>query len=492
MNVRELTLGVLLAGFEGAGPEEVPEWLPSLIGEGLAGVTLFGRNIVPEDTVARLRGLVSHLRRGAPRLLVAIDEEGGDVTRLDRVAGSAFLGARSLGVIDDVAVTRRSAGLLAARLTDAGINLNFAPVADVDSEPNSPIVGSRSFSSDPECAGRHVAAAVEGHLTLGVACTAKHFPGHGATLEDSHLVVPTVTADAGTLRARELVPFRAAIAAGVPVIMTGHLRVPAMDPDNPATMSKRILTGLLRQEMGFRGVIVTDGLDMHAISRTIGHAEGVVRALLAGADLMCIGGDSVGPEVVDEIVEAVTVAVGSGRLPVERLAEARDRVRELADRFQCRNGDHHARATAELMPAAKASLRLVGDFPIGRPGTVVELHSTPSIVAGEVGWGMGRPLRVADPGLEVRRVYEGDAVPDLPPSPVVVSVKDCHLFPWQLEFVTALRRSRGDIVVVDHGGTADDELLGGHGIIAHDSSAVAAMAAAQVLLGGAGQAVPAT
>lgn len=483
MNVRELTLGVLLAGFPGATPAEVPDWLPALVEEGLGGVTLFGRNIMPREAVTRLSDLVTHLRRSSPTLLVAIDEEGGDVTRLDRLQGSAFLGSRSLGVVDDTAVTRRSAGLLATRLTVAGVNLNFAPVADIDSEPNSPIVGSRSFSSDPQCVARHVAASIEGHLAVGVACTAKHFPGHGATLEDSHLVVPTVTADAETLRSRELVPFQAAIAAGVPVIMTGHLRVPALDPESPATMSRRILTDLLRREMGFRGVIVTDGLDMHAISRTIGHAEGVVRALLAGADLMCIGGDSTDPKVLEDIVGAVEVAVGTGRLPIGRLIEARARVGDLAKRFRHRVGDHRASATAEILPAGRASLRIVGDFPIGRPGSVVELHNAPTIVAGEVGWGMGRPLRAGDPGLSVLVVHDGDPQPQLPPGPVVVSTKDSHLHGWQVEFVAGLRGRGADVVVVDHGGTAGGELLGDHAIVAHDSSAIAALAAAMVILG---------
>lgn len=449
-------------------------------------MTLFGRNIVPVDTVARLSELVSHIRRASPDLLVAIDEEGGDVTRLDRARGSAFLGARSLGEIDDVRITRRSSGLLASRLVDAGVNLNFAPVADVDSEPDSPIVGSRAFSTDPARAARHVAAAVEGQLAAGIACTAKHFPGHGSTTDDSHLVVPTVSADLATLHARELVPFRAAIAAGVPVIMTGHLVVPALDPDAIATMSHAVLTGLLREELAFTGVVVTDGLDMHAVSRTIGHAEAVVRALLAGADLMCIGGDSVDPDVVEDIVAAVLSAVEAGRLPVERLVEANGRVAALAEGFRHRAGDHHERAIAELLPAARASLRIVGDLPTAAPASVVELHTAPTLVAGEVGWGMGRPLRQSLPGLAVFEVRDGDPQPVLPPGPVVVSTKDSHLHPWQARFLAELRSGHADVVVVDHEGSAGAEVLGERAIVAHDSSAIAAMAATRELLSVAG------
>lgn len=483
MNVRQLTLGVLLAGFDGATPAEVPDWLDELIRQGLAGVTLFGRNVVVEHPVEALGALTAQLRRRNPRLLVAIDEEGGDVTRMDRAVGSAFLGARSLGVIDDPEATRQSATLQAVRLAEVGVNVNFAPVADVDSEPDSPIVGSRSFSSDPARVGRHVAAAILGHLTLGVAPTAKHFPGHGATREDSHLVLPRVDADLETLQARELVPFRSAIAADVPLIMTGHLLVPALDPERPATLSRAVVTGLLRERLGFHGVVVSDGLDMHAISRGVGQPEGVVQALLAGVDLICIGGDSTDADVVEQIVERVAGAVRTGRLPLARLEEAHGRVAALARRFMPWTGDHGVLDPARLQAVAKRSLDVVGEFPLARIGAVVELHTQPSMVAGEVAWGMARPLRTRRPEVPVFVVRRDEELPRLPDGAVVVSVRDLHLEPWQADVVALLRDRGVDVVVVDHGGSADPTVLGDHAVVARDSSAIAARAVAEVLLG---------
>ncbi|MEO7588267.1 MAG: glycoside hydrolase family 3 N-terminal domain-containing protein [Arachnia sp.] len=482
MTVRRLALGTLLVGFEGTNATGVPYWLLDLLGNGVAGVTIFGRNITPEDPVANLAGLARGLRHGRPDLLIAIDEEGGDVTRLDARTGSMFLGQGSLGAIDDVAVTRRSSASLAARLATAGVNLNFAPVADVASNAASPIVGSRSFSPDPARTARHVAASVRGHLDSGVAPTAKHFPGHGSTADDSHLVVPVVDVDLDTLWRRELLPFRAAIEAGVPVVMTGHLLVPVLDPDAPATLSPRIIDGLLRSEMGFNGVVVSDGLDMHAISQGVGRAEGVVLALLAGVDLMCIGGDSVTPEVVEEIVAAVEEAVLSGRLELSRLVRAQGRVEALAARFSHDASPRGLTPEAPLLDVARSSLRVVGDPSMTESSTVVELRNEPSIVAGEVAFGMGRPLSARSTGTRVVILERGMPVPDLGHGGVVVSVRDCHLHPWQAEAVALLRRSHPDLVVVDHGGSAPDAVLGSRAIVAQDASAIAAVAAAGVLL----------
>ncbi len=484
MTVRRLALGVLLVGFEGTHETGVPYWLLDMLGNGVAGVTMFGRNISPADPVGNLSGLARGLRHGRPDLLIAIDEEGGDVTRLDTGTGSMFLGQGSLGTVDDDEVTRRSSAHLAARLAAAGVNLNFAPVADVASNADSPILGSRSFSSDPQCVARHVAAAVAGHLDSGVAPTAKHFPGHGATSDDSHLVVPTVDVDLDTLWDRELRPFQAAIAAGVPVIMTGHLLFPALDRDSPATMSSKIITGLLREQMGFEGVVVTDGLDMHAISKTVGRPEAVVQALLAGVDLMCIGGDSVTSEVVEDIVAAVEEAVANGRLALARLTEARDLVVTLAGRFAHHSSTRGKDPDPPMLDVARSSLRLVGDPSMGETSTVVELHNEPSIVAGEVAFGMGRPLSARSASTRVVHLERGMHVPDLGEGGVVVSVRDCHLHPWQVEAVASLRRDHPGLVVVDHGGSASAEVLGSRAIVAQDASAIAALAAADILLRG--------
>lgn len=484
MTVRRLTLGVLLAGFEGTAATGAPYWLLDLLGNGLGGVTIFGRNITQPHPVEDLAELARGLRHGRPDLLVAIDEEGGDVTRLDADTGSMFLGQASLGAVDDESATRRSSGLLAARLAAAGVNLNFAPVADVASEPDSPIVGSRAFSSHTAAVAKHVVASVAGHLDSGVAPTAKHFPGHGGTNQDSHLVLPVVDVDLDTLWERELPPFVAAIAAGVPAIMTAHLVFPALDAEHPATLSKMILTTLLREQLGFEGVVVTDGLDMHAMSRTVGRPEAVIESLLAGADLMCIGGDSVTPDVVEDIVTAVTEAVASGRLPLARLEDAHARVTTLAQRFAHARAQAHGSDQHPMMHTAMSSLRVVGCPRLGtRPPTVVELRNPPSIVAGEVAFGMGRPLLERRPGTRVIHLEQGMSVPELEGGDVVVSVRDCHLHPWQGEAVAGMRSAHPELMVVDHGASAPDELLGTRAIVARDASSIAAGAAADVLLG---------
>lgn len=487
--VRSLALGVLLAGFE--GDTAIPRWLNPLLDDGLAGVTLFGRNVNKDDPIGGLARLSTQLRGRRPDLLVSIDEEGGDVTRLETSGGSMTLGQASLGQIDDEEITTHSAELLAARLHAAGINVNFAPVADLSSERNNPVVGARAFSADAHTAARHVAASIRGYRGSGVAPAAKHFPGHGGTVDDSHLVLPVVSADAQLLRSRELVPFKAAIAAGVPIIMTGHLLVPALDPVQPATLSRPILTDLLRVELGFDGVIITDGMDMYAISRGIGRAEGSVQALAAGADLICIGGDSVTREAVEEIVTRIEAAVGQGRLPLGRLAEAQDRVAALArDHWHTTRPVRPQATDGSLRAAARRSLRVVGDPRIGA-GTVavVELYNTPTIVAGDVAFGVGAPLAAARDGeVLIARIEEGDPLPEVSADAVVVSVRASHLHPWQAEAVGRLRALHPDLVVVDHGATGDGELLGERAVIAHDTSAIAAQAAVGVLLGSAGQA----
>lgn len=483
ISVRRLALGVLLAGFEATASP--PSWLEGLLVDGLGGVTLFGRNVIDDDPVEGLAALASQLRRERPDLIIAIDEEGGDVTRLETRTGSITLGAASLGVIDDVEVTRRSASLLASRLAAGGINVNFAPVADLLSERDNPVVGARSFSADPDLAARHVAASVKGHLDRGVAPTAKHFPGHGGTVDDSHLVVPVVSTEAGLLRRRELVPFQAAIAAGVPMIMTGHLRVLALDPERPATLSPVIITELLRGDLGFDGVVVSDGMDMHAISRGVGRPEGTVQALLAGVDLICIGGDSVTLRAVEEIVTAVEVAVEEGRLPLGRLVEAQRRVGELARRFWLNTDPSPTLATDDvLLAAAGRSLDVVGDPIVTDVGSVLELYNEPTIVAGEVAFGVGRHIReLLGRDVPVLRVEDAAELPEPLADPVVVSVRASHLHPWQVEAVRRLRLRHPDLVVVDHGATATPELLGERAVIAHDTSAIAARAAAEVLLG---------
>ncbi len=410
----------LFPGFLG---EDVPDWLKGLLSEGLGGVVLFSRNIAGREQVA---ALTAALRAERPELLVATDEEGGDVTRLETAGGSSFPGNLALGAVDDPALTRRVAAAIGGELAAAGVNVNLAPVADVASDSASGIVGVRSFGSDTELVSRHVAAYVEGLQSTGVAACAKHFPGHGEVAGDSHLELPTGPTDRETLFAQALPPFRAAVEAGVRAVMTAHIRFPALD-DEPATISS-VLLGLLRSELGFDGAVITDALEMRAISGTVGLQEGAVRALAAGADGLCLGAERA-PEEVAAIHAAILAAVHDGRLPEERLHEAAGRMAALAEWASSPRPGRDREAGAE---AARRAVHVEGDATLAGDPLVVELWPEASIAAGEAQHGLGDLL-----GAETVRLREGDALPAGDGRNVVLVLRDAHRHAWQRELVPA-------------------------------------------------------
>jgi beta-N-acetylhexosaminidase len=418
----------LLPGFDGT---EVPDWLRRQLASGLGGVVLFAFNIRDPEQLAALR---ASLRAERPDLLVGVDEEGGDVTRLEAASGSSFPGNLALGAVDDTELTRRVAAAIGGELAAAGVNLNLAPVADVASDSASGIVGVRSFGSDTELVSRHVAAYVEGLQSTGVAACAKHFPGHGEVAGDSHLELPTAPTDRETLFARALPPFRAAVEAGVHSVMTAHIRFPALD-DEPATISS-VLLGLLRSDLGFDGAVITDALEMRAISGTVGLEEGAVRALAAGADGLCLGAERT-PEEVEAIHAAIVAAVQDGRLPEDRLREAEGRMASLAQWASAPRPGRDREAGAE---AARRALRVEGDTTLGGDPLVVELWPEASIAAGEARHGLGELL-----GAETVRLREGDPPPRTDGRPLVLVLRDAHRHAWQRELVP------GDAVVVETG-----------------------------------------
>lgn len=222
---------VLLPGFTGT---TAPDWVRRRLAGGLAGVVLFSRNV---DTPAQLAALTSALRAENPEILIGIDEEAGEVTRLEARTGSSRPGNYALGVVDDVDLTERVARGIGRDLRAVGVNIDFAPAADVNSNPDNPVIGLRSFGADPLLVARHTAAWIRGLQSTGVAACAKHFPGHGDTSVDSHHGVPRVTVSREELAEVELWPFRVAIDEGVRSIMTGHLLVTAYDEELPATLS---------------------------------------------------------------------------------------------------------------------------------------------------------------------------------------------------------------------------------------------------------------
>ena len=402
----------LFPGFDG---EAAPDWVRR---GGFGGVVLFAKNVRDPE---QLSALTSSLEG----MVVAVDEEGGDVTRLEASRGSSFPGNLALGAVDDVALTRRVAAAIGGELAAVGVTMDLAPVADVIVEPEAAIVGVRSFGSDPGAVARHVAAFVDGLQGTGVAACAKHFPGHGEAVGDSHLELPSAPVDRETLFARALPPFAAAVEAGARAVMTAHIRFPALD-DEPATTSP-ILVGLLRDELGFDGVVMSDALEMRAISDTVGLEQGAVRALAAGADALCLGADRT-PEEVARVREALVAAVEEGRLAEERLHEAATRVAALAGWASSPRAGHDLEAGAE---AARRALHVEGDVSLPPQPLVVELWPEATIAAGPAEHGLGELL-----GGETVRVRNGDPLqaPDDPGRAVFV-VRDAHRHGWQRALV---------------------------------------------------------
>ena len=302
-SIERLADRCLFPGFEGT---VAPDWILRRAAGGLGGVVLYGRNVeTPEQTAA----LAASLHSERPELLISIDEEGGDVTRIHVATGSSYPGNLALGVAGDVDLTRAVASAMGGELARAGIDLDLAPDADVNSNPANPVIGVRAFGSDPGLVAAQTVAWLEGMQSTGVAACVKHFPGHGDTSVDSHLALPVVGDDP---RHGALEPFRAAIAAGVRVVMSAHILVPSMDAV-PATVSRRMMTDVLRGELGFDGLVMTDGLEMRGITDGYGIAGATVLALAAGCDALCIGGGLADEGIVDELRTAIVAAVHDGR-----------------------------------------------------------------------------------------------------------------------------------------------------------------------------------
>lgn len=380
--LRRLAMRTLLAAFPG---HTAPEWATDLTEQGLAGYTLFGFNIADHRQVATL---TAQLRAARPDVILAIDEEGGDVTRLAHRTGSPYPGNAALGAVGDLDLTRRVYQAIGAELREVGLTLNLAPTVDVNTATDNPIIGTRSFGDDPVKVAGHAAAAVAGLQQAGVAACAKHFPGHGATVTDSHLELPTVDVTPAVLRERELPPFAAVVAAGAKAIMTAHIRVPALTGEDPATFSRKVLVDLLRGEFGFAGTIVTDALEMKGASRSAGSTqEAAVRALQAGADLLCIGAD-VDLNLIERIIGSIVDAATDGRIPLSRLEDAATRCAALAMPGQPEQS-HHPRLGYD---AAKRAVLVEGSLDGFEAPFVVQMFANHTIAEGKVPWGLAPHL----------------------------------------------------------------------------------------------------
>lgn len=279
----------------------------------VGGVVLFGKNI---ESPAQLAAFTADLQEaGRLPMFIAVDEEGGAVARLANSPALSLPQYESAAAVgaEGPAAAREMACTIGGYLQGYGINLDFAPVADVNSNPDNPVIGARAFSADPEMAAACVSAAVQGFAEAGVLCCLKHFPGHGDTAADSHDGAVTLDKTLEELRSCELRPFAAGIAAGAPLVMVGHISAPSVVPPEeanlPASLSPGLIDGLLRQELGFTGLVVTDSLAMKAITENFTPGEAAVRALQAGADLLLMPAD------LAEAFDAVTEAVETGAIP---------------------------------------------------------------------------------------------------------------------------------------------------------------------------------
>jgi beta-N-acetylhexosaminidase len=311
-----------MVGFDGTEPTPLVQ---RLIREGLGGIVLFARNLLDARQAARLTGKLQRiaLEAGHSPLLIAADQEGGRVRRL-RSGMTAFPSAMALGAGGDHDGVYGLCKAVAGELLSAGVNLNLAPCADVNSDSRNPVIGTRSFGGNPHAVGAMAAAAIRGYQDGGVLACAKHFPGHGHTDLDSHLTLPVIRRDLDELRRTELVPFAAAVAAGAAAVMSAHIVVPSLTGDMPATLSHEALTGLLRGELGFKGLILTDCMEMAAArGNSAGNASKL--AVAAGADLVLW---SHTPELQLESIEALRAAVRSGKLRRDDVSAKLERVRE--------------------------------------------------------------------------------------------------------------------------------------------------------------------
>ncbi|MFD8571931.1 glycoside hydrolase family 3 protein [Streptomyces sp. NPDC057694] len=481
-------LTVLQPGFPGT---TAPDWLLRRVGEGLASVGLFGRNIASAEQLA---ALTAQLRSERDDILVAIDEEGGDVTRLEVRTGSSFPGNHALGAVDDVELTRAVAHELGRRLAECGVNFNWAPSADVNANAGNPVIGVRSFGADTDLVARHTAAYVTGLQSAGVAACTKHFPGHGDTAVDSHHDMPRIDVGLDVLHARDLAPFRAAIAAGSQAVMSAHILVPALDPERPATLSRRILTGLLREEFGYQGLIVTDGMEMQAISATYGIERGSVLAIAAGADAICVGGGLADDETVVRLSDALVAAVRSGELAEERLADAAARVRALAAWTSGAAGTSGGVPTDPgigLVAARRALTvtRSAGYAPsvAGAPVHVAAFSPVANIAVGdETPWGVAAELERLLPGTTTGSYTGADAGAEALAAAgdrrIIAVVRDEHRHGWMAAAVDALLAARPDTVVVEMG-VPQAAARGALHIATHGAARVCGVAAAEVIVG---------
>ena len=378
---------------------------------GIRAVCLFRGNMTD---AAQLSKLTADLRAVlGPEALIAIDQEGGAVVRSTWVPAPPA--AMGLGAADDTGLAQRTGAAVARAVKALGFNWNFAPVLDLNNHPDNPVIAERSFGADPQRAAELAMAWMAGSEAEGVACCVKHFPGHGDTSVDSHRDLPTVDKPRDELEAFEFAPFRTA-APEAPAVMTAHIVYPAIDADNPATMSPAILDGILRREWNYGGVIITDGMDMHAIAGRYGVGNAAVRALAAGADMVMALGT---PQTQDETLDAIARAIADGTVPRARVDESLARLAALANRYPVAPRDYTEDAAdrAVMADGWRRALTSRGNPQRPAPGARVRLVARQDVVSDGVSEAGVPAARIAD---MLRRLHDVD----------LVTFADAESFDW--------------------------------------------------------------
>lgn len=403
MTIREKLGQMVMAGFPG---ETLDDGFRELIRTcKVANVILFSHNIRNRQ---QLRELCLEIQKevraatGGPAL-IAIDQEGGMVSRLPKDA-VRIPGAMAVAATGNPENARIAGKITARELRSLGVNFNLAPSLDVNSNRNNPVIGVRSYGDTPETVSAYGIAMMRGLAEGGVLSAVKHFPGHGDTAVDSHVGLPVVEKTEESLAACELIPFRRAIAAGAPCVMTSHILFPKIEKENlPATMSKKILTGLLRGKLGFRGLIITDCLEMGAIRNTVGTEKGALAALNAGADMVCISHDAC---LAQSTVETMEAALQTGALSMERVDEAAQRICSL--RAQYGTGDFtdltpeerrdNFNETERISLCSITPVRLHGEMPVPGPDTLYagSYATRSTLVSSAVDQGLSFPRYLAE------------------------------------------------------------------------------------------------
>ncbi|WP_377703691.1 beta-N-acetylhexosaminidase [Pseudoduganella sp. UC29_71] len=341
----------------------------------IRGVCLFRGNMTDSEQLAKLTADLRAVM--GPEALIAIDQEGGAVVRSTWVPAPPA--AMGLGAADDTDLAYRTGAAVARAVKSLGFNWNFAPVLDLNNNPHNPVIAERSFGAEPQRAAELAMAWMAGSHAEGVACCVKHFPGHGDTHVDSHRDLPTVDKPLSELEDFEFKPFKLA-APQAPAMMTAHIVYPAIDADNPATMSPAILDGLLRKQWDYRGVIITDGMDMHAIAGRYGVGNAAVRALAAGADMVMALGT---PETQDETLNAIATALADGSLPQPAVDERLARLAALAQAYPCKPRSYKEDAADRAIMAEgwRRALTARGNPQRPAPGARVRLVARQDVVS---------------------------------------------------------------------------------------------------------------